>query len=172
MLTSRDSVDISDPSFVQLFNSAFTSEEKIPLRNLKRTFGKGGRLVFYYDSGSFIGFTYCFEYGDATFLVYFATEPEHRNKGYGASILGEIKKFYSDRKLFLVLETPDKSASDYQIRIKRHNFYLRNGWSDTGVRLLSDGFYFDSMYFGTPMDCGEMTSVVDYYEAVHNGVAE
>lgn len=83
MLTAQESEDVSDPVFTGLFEESFTPEEKIPFENIKRTFGRGGKLTFYLDKESFIGFTYCFEHPDAVFLVYFATEPDRRNSGYG-----------------------------------------------------------------------------------------
>ena len=169
MLTARETEDVSDPVFQKLYDVSFTSEEKIPLDNIKRTFGKGGKLHFYYDSEAFIGFTYCFEHESITFFVYFTTCPEFRNKGYGSKILDMMKQRYSGKRIFLVIEPLDENAPDFDIRVRRHRFYERNGWNDSGTCLLSDGYYFDSMYLGEPIDGKEMSRAVEYYEKVHNG---
>ncbi len=169
MLTAREAADVTDTVFQKLYDVSFTPEEKIPLENLKRTFGKGGKLLFYYDNDTFVGFTYCFEQKNITFFVYFATCPKFRNRGYGSQILGMIKQRYSGRKLFLVVESLDEIAPDSELRSRRHRFYERNGWRNANTRLLSDGYYFDSMYLGEPVDGKEMSSAVEYYENVHNG---
>lgn len=96
MLTVRVSEDIGNPDFVELYESSFTAEEKIPLKNLARTFGNGGNLDFYYDSDVFVGFTFCFEHDKITFFVYFATCPACRNKGFGSKILEIMKNQYAD----------------------------------------------------------------------------
>lgn len=165
MLTVRGSEDIGDPEFLRLYGSSFTAEEKIPLKNLTRTFGKGGDLRFYYDSDRFIGFTYCFEHDGITFFVYFATDSACRNRGYGSQILEIMKNRYADKKIFLVLHPQTNEISK-----RRHGFYLRNGWKDTGNRILSDGYYFDSMFLEKPISEAEMMRAVGFYEDCHNGV--
>ncbi len=152
----------------ELYMSAFPPEERIPCGNTMRTFGRGGDLEVFRDDGMFVGFCYTFEHDGSVFLVYIATLPELRGKGYGAKILDEVRRMKAGRNVFLVLEGTDGSPED-AIRIRRRGFYLRNGCRDTGVRILSDDVFFDSMsVMGTNTE-DSMVATVKMYEDVHNG---
>jgi GNAT superfamily N-acetyltransferase len=120
------------------------------------------------DDGMFVGFCYSFEYEGNVFLVYIATRPELRGKGFGAMMLEEMRRIKAGRNIFLVLEGTDGSPED-AMRIRRRGFYLRNGCTDTGVRILSDDVYFDSMsVLGTNTE-ESMVRTVMMYEDIHNG---
>jgi GNAT superfamily N-acetyltransferase len=154
---------------LELYLASFSEAEKIPLENIARALGGGAFLNEYSDNGRFIGFVYGFVHGDAMFFVYFATVPEVRGKGYGGRILESIRSEFPDKRIFLVTEPLDRDAPDLDIRRRRQDFYRRNGCSDTGVRLLSDAEWFDSMFVQGELSGDEMRAVVSIYEDVHNG---
>ena len=167
MLRSESRDDI--PQCVrELYDSSFPDEERIPYGNLERTFGCGGDLEVFTDDGRFVGFCYSFEHDGIVFLVYIATVPECRGRGYGKEMLDRIRSIKDGRVVFLVLEGSD-SDDPADIRNRRRNFYLRNGCTDTGFRVLSDDVYFDSMFVqgGCPEETVDRT--VRYYEDLHNG---
>ena len=163
-----ESVETLTEEVRSLYMASFPPEERIPYENTMRTFGKGGDLEVFYDDGTFIGFCYSFEYDGSVFLVYIATRPELRGKGYGAKILDEMRRIKAGRRMFLVLEGTDGSPED-AMRIRRRGFYLRNGCSDTGVRILSDDVYFDSMNVLGINTEESMVRTVKMYEDIHNG---
>lgn len=167
MLSCESVTEIPD-EVRSLYMSSFPPEERIPYGNTMRTFGRGGDLEIFRDGGDFVGFCYSFEHEGSVFLVYIATLPELRGRGYGAKILDEMRRIKAGRDMFLVLEGTDGSPED-EMRIRRRGFYLRNGCSDTGVRILSDDVYFDSMnVLGTNTE-DSMVATVKRYEDVHNG---
>ena len=151
-----------------LYDSSFPDEERIPYGNLERTFGNGGELVAFSDDGTFVGFSYSFEHDGVVFLVYIATVPESRGKGYGKEMLDRVRSMKGGKVVFLVLEGSD-SDDPSDMRNRRRNFYLRNGCTDTGFRVLSDDVYFDSMFVqgSCPQDTVDRT--VSFYEDLHNG---
>ena len=152
----------------ELYDTSFPDEERIPYGNLERTFGCGGELVTFEDGGRFVGFCYSFEHEGIVFLVYIATVPGCRGRGYGSEMLDAVRRMKEGRTVFLVLEGSD-SSDPADIRNRRREFYLRNGCKDTGFRVLSDDVYFDSMF--VQGSCSERTvdAAVRYYEDVHNG---
>ncbi len=167
-MLSCESVQEMPEEVRDLYMRSFPPEERIPYGNTLRTFGRGGDLEVFRDGGRFVGFCYTFEHAGSVFLVYIATLPELRGKGYGAAILDEIRRMKAGRNVFLVLEGTDGSPED-GMRVRRRGFYLRNGCTDTGVRILSDDVYFDSMsVMGTNTE-GSMVATVKMYEDVHNG---
>ena len=151
-----------------LYLRSFPPEERIPFGNTMRTFGRGGDLEIFTDDGGFVGFCYSFEYEGSVFLVYIATLPELRGRGYGARMLDEIRRIKAGKDVFLVLEGTDGSPED-AMRIRRKGFYLRNGCTDTGVRILSDDVYFDSMNVQGSNTEESMNRTVRMYEDIHNG---
>ena len=151
-----------------LYMASFPPEERIPYGNTMRTFGRGGDLEIFTDDGQFVGFCYSFESEGSVFLVYIATLPGLRGKGYGAMMLDEMRRIKAGRNMFLVLEGTDGSPED-GMRIRRRNFYLRNGCTDTGVRILSDDVYFDSMNVLGSNTEQSMNRTVRMYEDIHNG---
>ena len=46
-----------------------------------------------------------------------------------------LQDLYSDCQLWLEIEEPDETALNNQERIRRKNFYLRNGMKETGIRI-------------------------------------
>lgn len=155
--------------FRSLYQSAFPPEEKIPYENLTRTFARGGSLEMFYDSGDFVGFCYTFDYLNDTFLVYIATLPHLRGKGYGKTILETMRSVKNGRNMFLVLEEVAGTPEEMEIKRRRRGFYLRNGCVDTGERILSDDVMFDSMGVCGTNTKESMDRTVVYYENVHNG---
>ena len=151
-----------------LFLESFPPEERIPFENLIRTFGRGGDLIEFLDGDEFVGFCYSFEHDGYVFLVYIATRPELRGRGYGAEMLDFIRRRKDGRRVFLVLEGTDGSPED-AMRIRRRNFYLRNGCTETGARILSDDVYFDSLNVQGTSTPESMDRTVRIYEDIHNG---
>lgn len=157
------------PEFATLYSASFPANEKIPLGNLRRTFGRGGNLFLFHEENRFVGFCYAFEYGGNIFLVYLATEPELRGMGYGSEILDYMATYKKRKSMFLVVEKECGTPEECRLRRRRKDFYKRNGWKDTGCELLSDGVYFDSMYLDTPIPENDMIATIRYYEEIHTG---
>ena len=169
MLRSVETTDTDNSDFKCLFESSFADFEKIPFANLRRTFGKGGVLRLFYDGDRFTGLCYTFERDSTVFLVYIATLPELRGHGYGSEILGLTAEANKGKRLFLVLEKEEGTPEERKLKHRRKEFYHRNGWRDTGVDLLSDGYFFDSMYLGEYIPEDRMKATVRAYENIHNG---
>lgn len=167
-MLKTEALDSIPENIRRLYRGSFPDEERIPFSNLERTFGRGGELLSFSDDGDFIGFCYSFEHDGMVFLVYIATEPSLRGKGYGREMLDIVRSRKGGRTVFLVLEGSDTDDPS-DIRVRRKGFYLRNGCIDTGTRLLSDDVYFDSMFVLGSCPPERLQSAVDYYEDVHNG---
>ena len=157
------------PEVFALYDYSFSKEEKIPAANLQRAMAKGAVLNIFSESWRFIGFTYSFIDGDKMFLVYFATKPELRGKGFGSMILDEIRYMYPDKRIFLVAEKKDPDAPDYELRVRRQNYYLRNKCKETGIEVISDDVCFDTFFVKGELTEQEMLDTIHLYEDIHNG---
>jgi GNAT superfamily N-acetyltransferase len=129
---NKDSKDVNKVS--DLLYEAFPEVERLPLELLfdKANLDEVDFLAIY-DEDNFIGFTYLITRKNLTYVQYLAIDSHSRSKGYGSLILSRIKEKYFDNQLTLNIETLDKSATNYEQRVNRKNFYLRNGYESSGL---------------------------------------
>lgn len=135
----------------QLYNTAFPKDERVVpfyvLKN-KAKLGKGELITVKID-GKFVGFASVISHCGISYLFYFAITKDNRGKGYGSVVLSELKKIYKDNILFLAREQLDENADNYNERIKRHNFYLNNGFSDWKCKIKEANVVYDVMGVGS-----------------------
>ncbi len=127
--------NIDNQEVRQLYESAFPDEEKIPYNDLKILL-KTMPLDFtaWYENGIFIGLTIVYKReAAANWFWYFAVREELRGKGYGSKILCLISERYAQQSLIIDIESPRQQSENFEQRKRRYEFYLRNGFHDTGV---------------------------------------
>ena len=71
-----------------------------------------------YDNNDLIGFYYIVNYGDVSYLMYFAVDITKRNKGYGSMILSDLRKKHNN--ILLCIEFANKNVNDE--KLSRRNF--------------------------------------------------
>ena len=157
------------PEISSLYEISFSPIEKIPYENIRRTFGEGGELLSFSDDGAFIGFSFLYRCASGIFLVYLAVRPDIRSKGYGARMLSAIRDTYPGCDIFLPMEPLDPGAGDIDMRRRRYGFYIRNGCTDSGYTVISDGYPFQILFLQGSVSKGTAESIIGEYEDLHNG---
>ena len=168
MLSCADEPEVTEEVW-SLYMGSFTDPERIPRGNLDRALSAGGFLHVFRNKGDFIGFAYGFSNSGIAFLVYLATVPEVRGRGYGKEMLALLRSMHPDERIFLVTEMCNESADDFGMRVRRQDYYLRNGCSRTGCTVITDGVEMDTMAVQGELSADEMAGAVRFYEDVHNG---
>jgi len=84
-----------------------------------------------YDDDIFIGFIAINLYKNISYLFFLAILKEFRSKGYGTRAIETIKELYPNYLHVVDFEVIDKNAPNYEQRIKRKKFYLKNGYKET-----------------------------------------
>ncbi|MCD7949514.1 MAG: GNAT family N-acetyltransferase [Erysipelotrichaceae bacterium] len=115
----------------QLYHEAFPRNERAPFRSLMKRLNQQTDFLAFYDEDLFVGFTYLVTMHDLTYLFYFVVDEPLRNKGYGSTILTYLEKHYAC--IFIDIEVIDANAPNYNQRLRRKEFYLRNGFKETGL---------------------------------------
>ena len=148
-ISYKDNKDIKGV-ITPLYLSAFPASERPPLRYfyLRLEAHKENDLYAYYDNDEFIGFSYLTIYKDICYIFFLAVSPEKRNKGYGSKILSDIKENNKDKVIMLCYEEVDKKYKDYDSRLKRKEFYKRNGFKDNKLKTNEYGVVFETGYIG------------------------
>ena len=123
---------------------AFPVEEQIPIYDLVRMSKQDEYvLLAAYEEERFIGFTFLTVKKPSVYLFLLAVSASLRSKGYGGKIVQSICKIYSDCQIVVDIQRIDEPCNNLQQRLKRREFYLRNGFHPTSSYLLFNGMNFD-----------------------------
>ena len=118
----------------RLYEAAFPKEEQIPWKDLMRLM-KTMSLDFtvYYEDENLVGLTIVYPRPQFNWFWYFAVPEELRGQGIGQRILTQLIERYKGQSNILDMESPEQVCENSEQRKRRHAFYLRNGFRDTGV---------------------------------------
>lgn len=145
-----------------LYLRAFPPEERPPFGMLWRRAARGkGELLAAWDGTEFVGLVSLLGRGDVVYLFYLAIDENRRGAGYGSAILALVRQRCEGKRLFLARETLDPAAENYDQRLRRHRFYLRNGFSDLPLRLREGQVVYDVMGTGGLVSGEEYRALMD-----------
>ena len=146
----------------RLYESAFPKEEQIPWKDLMRLMKTMSLdfTVYYEDCDAFaeansaaessrlLGLTIVYPRKQFNWFWYFAVPEELRGQGIGQRILTQLIEKYSGQSNILDMESPEQVCENSEQRKRRHAFYLRNGFRDTGVGKSFKGIDYTIMMIG------------------------
>ena len=115
----------------RLYRSAFPISEKKPfgLMLKKQAEGTMKLMTVEDEKGAFLGLVITIHHKDIVLLDYFAVSPAFRGKGIGSEVLSLLKNQYSGKRILLEIEDPEEPCKNREERLRRKDFYLRNGLS-------------------------------------------
>ncbi len=95
----------------------------------------------FYDEEQFCGLLYTAETDKMIFVLFLAVNDKLRSKGYGTAILSWLKE-NTGKEIALNIENPYEEADNREQRLRRKEFYLRNGFYLTGYQHIEkrDGY--------------------------------
>ena len=115
---------------------AFPKNEQIPIWLLHMlALRKSVDFLAYYDGDLFCGISYTVCNNGLVFVLYLAVNDKIRSKGYGSAILQCIKQRFSNKALVLNIEPLCPNSDNYAQRVKRFEFYVKNGFFDTHYQI-------------------------------------
>lgn len=130
----------------ELYFSAFPKDEQLPywmMKLLSRK--KSADFYSIYDKKEFVGLAYVATYKDTAYLFFFAIDEKQRGKGYGSAFLSALKGKYKDYRILLAIEQLDQNAPNIDERIKRKNFYTKNGFYDLNFTMTEQSVTYDML---------------------------
>ena len=128
-LVRMKKADIPKAEF--LYETAFPDNEKAPFPLLLvKQYLADVDFLSIYAGKQWAGFFYLVNYQNLSYIFYFAVRPELREKGIGSQALQRLQKFCQGRKLFLAIEPLDEHVTNYEERVSRKHFYLKNGFQE------------------------------------------
>ena len=91
----------------------------------------------------FTGYFLCIKNEKTVYISYFAICPELRSLGIGTKALSALREFYSGKQIVLYFENIFEECGNLEQRRRRREFYLRNGFYETGWFLTANGVNFE-----------------------------
>ncbi|ORX54335.1 hypothetical protein BCR36DRAFT_403397 [Piromyces finnis] len=118
-----------------------------------------------YDENQWVGWVYLIKLKerDYIYIFYFAIHADFRGKGYGTKALKAILEHYKNYRIILCLEDWREDTPDKEIRIKRHNFYLKCGFQDLPYIQKEPKLSFATMRYGDSIKPKEFKEMIDTY---------
>lgn len=109
----------------EIYEKSFPIEERyITLDKMIKK--ENTELYCLVDKEAIFGFVYLLFYQNMIFILYLAVNPDNRSKEYGSYILKWCLNKYTDKNIYLNIEEVKKDVKDYETRLKRLKFYLKN----------------------------------------------
>jgi len=118
---------------IRVFRDAFPRRERFPdwwIMFVSRREGNDFRA--YYDEEMLVGISCTFSTDRTCFVLYLAVDKALRSRGYGRKILEDIRARNTGKCIVLCAEYENENATDYEDRVRRIEFYERNGIVPTG----------------------------------------
>ena len=143
----------------KMYNGSFPDNERIPFDILMFTLSDERAMEAVYDDDRLIGMYYLFLNGDLIYLSYICVEEKERGKGYGSAILNHISENRNGKRIVLDIEEV-KDDEQYDETRKRKDFYLHNGYEETGVFYHFYGVDYELLSYGGKVSKDEWHSLI------------
>lgn len=123
----------------KIYKESFAKEERFPFWLLKYC-SKEENVIFnvIYDDNKPVGFQYIIKYDVIAYLMYFAIKNDKRNIGYGSEVLKQLNKSHDN-----VLLSIEKPTKEMDIKHRRKQYYLRNGFITTNKSLIDNNVEYE-----------------------------
>ena len=149
--TAQISYDFMDMEKLNMLaREAFPPEEYLSPKTLIEMSVDDKTFDFWalYDENKFIGFMVVKTYKEIAYLFFLAIDCQCRGRGYGSCALKKLKELYPDFCYVVDFEMLDDFALNMEQRKERRQFYLSNGYKETGQFLTYLGVSYEVMYVG------------------------
>lgn len=119
----------------QLYMKEFPKEERKPFPLIcdKARNGEMEILAVKSAEGEFCGLVITIVGSEWILLDYFAIEPKKQGNNIGSEVLYLLNQRYKDKGIVFEIERTDVECSNKSQRIRRKQFYLKNGMKEMGI---------------------------------------
>ncbi len=114
-----------------LYMRAFPKSERKPFEVMVQKCDEGKmELLAIEENNEFAGLAFMVIYKDLALLDYFAIADDKRNMGLGSKVIKVLQERYADKRFFLEIETTREDSDEKELRLRRKDFYKRNGMGE------------------------------------------
>ena len=138
-----------------LYDSAFPKNERKEIKYLLEKGQDVGEVYAFFDGEKFVGFTCLLSYHTICHVIYFAVAENLRDEGYGSKIIKAVCEAKKRKRVLVDIEMEEDDAPNEAQRVKRKEFYLRNGFKDTEITYRWEGEDYEILSYGGNCTKGE-----------------
>lgn len=147
-----------------LYEDSFPEDERMPYPMMVgMAMRKGMDMMLYYKDKKLCAMTYIATYGRLSYIFYLAVDKELRGRGLGTKLLRQIRRDYPDNNIILEIERLDPSAENNGERIRRKEFYKRNGFTECGRNVSYGGVDYEVLSSTGTLDVGELDRLIKHF---------
>lgn len=118
----------------EIYMEAFPKRERKPYVTLRHSVRTGKAVLMTATEGQrLLGFVVLIPYKNMVMVDYLAVSSKIRSKGTGSYIMQSLCRQYADKKIVLLIECLDEQADNQEQRIARRKFYVKNGFTSSGI---------------------------------------
>ncbi|WP_337434616.1 GNAT family N-acetyltransferase [Enterocloster sp.] len=133
----------------EIYMEAFPKCERKPFFLLRQSIKRKKAVLAVAEEGNqLLGFTVFVVYKDMVMIDYLAVSSKIRSRGTGSRILEHICGQFPDKKIVLLIERVDDMAENCQQRTARRRFYLKNGFTSSGIFITGAGGDMEVLNYG------------------------
>ncbi len=135
--------------FEQINNEAFPISERMSFDEIfDFSLDTNTDVLGIYDDENPVGFAVLLKNEECGYIYFIAIDNCRRGKGYGSTTMQMMMEHYPELQLVLDFEIIDDNAENNKQRVRRKNFYLRNGFHETGNYTMLRDEYFEVVCSG------------------------
>ena len=142
---------------------AIPEEERVSLEDMGAT---GAEIIGIYAGGEPAGFLTVRHYRQIHYLAFLAVRKDLRSLGIGSMAVKALIRMHPDQQNVVEYEAPEREASADDIKARRKNFYLRNGFYETGWNTHYDGTEFEIGCSDPDFDADAFKEFSKYLETI------
>ena len=132
----------------EVLKTLFPAREMAPFWFLmSRAKAKYIDFLAFYDEDKFVGLSYTVTHGDLTYVLYLATVASCHSKGYGSQILMHLAEKFPNNRITLTIDEIDKAAENNAQRVRRKEFYAKNNFLPSGMKMYTRGLRFEVLVY-------------------------
>ena len=133
----------------EIYMEAFPKCERKPFFLLRQSIKrKKAVLAVAAEGNQLLGVTVFVVHKDMVMIDYLAVSSKIRSRGTGSRILEHICGQFPDKKIVLLIERVDDMAENCQQRTARRRFYLKNGFTSSGIFITGAGGDMEVLNYG------------------------
>lgn len=125
-----------------------------------------------WDGEKAVGFNILINREGWNYLLFFGIDKNCQGAGYGGRVMQAIAKDFEDKTLVFAIEQLDPDAPNATQRVRRKNFYLKNGMHDTGIRRNLSGCDFEMMSNKQTVSPEVAEQITAYFKTMEESMKE